>query len=101
MKNELNNACLNISTSITGKLNTTVNFHIEYSNLYKFIEKMRKEKSIKDIESYLIRLKQYLLNSMDKTINVYLNSQEIANKHQVFLLNKCESINKNEPYEKI
>lgn len=50
---------------------------------------MRKDKTIKEIESFLVRLKQYLQNTMDKTVNLYLNSQEIANKHQVFLINKC------------
>lgn len=55
---------------------------------------MRNEKSIKVIESFLVRLKQYISSSMDKTIQLYLNSQELANRHQVFILNKCEAINK-------
>jgi hypothetical protein len=36
---------------------------------------------------------------MDKTIQLYLNSQELANRHQVFILNKCEAINKGLPFK--
>lgn len=50
---------------------------------------MRDNKTIKDIESFLLRLRQYLLGSMEKVLTLYLNSQELANQHQVFLLNKC------------
>jgi hypothetical protein len=34
---------------------------------------------------------------MEKAIHLYLNSHDLANKHQVFILNKCEAINKNLP----
>lgn len=43
---------------------------------------------------YLKRLKQYLHASIDKSINAFLNSAELANKHQIFILNKCEAINR-------
>jgi hypothetical protein len=49
IRHELNNECVNISTSLSKKLNTTINFHIEYSNLYKFIDRIRGLKSIKDL----------------------------------------------------
>lgn len=62
---------------------------------------MREGKTIKDIESFLLRLRQYLLASMEKVLTLYLNSQELANQHQVFLLNKCESINRNVTYDAI
>ena len=62
---------------------------------------MRNGRTIKDIESFLLRLRQYLLASMEKVLTLYLNSQELANHHQVFLLNKCESINRNITYDVI
>lgn len=94
IRHELNNECVNISTSLSKKLNSTINFHIEYSNLYKFIDRIRGQKSIKDLEMYLKRLKHYLHGSIDKSINAFLNSAELANRHQIFILNKCEAINR-------
>lgn len=101
IRHELNNECVNISTSLSKKLNTTINFHIEYSNLYRFIDAIRGQKSIKDLEMYLKRLKHYLHGSIDKAINAFLNSAELANKHQIFILNKCEAINRQKPFSEV
>lgn len=46
---------------------------------------------------YLKRLKHHLHASIDKSINAFLNSAELANKHQIFILNKCEAINRKVP----
>lgn len=55
---------------------------------------MRKKSTIKDIELFLNRLKHYLVNSMDRSVNAYLSSSELINRHQILLLNKCEAINR-------
>ncbi len=93
LKNELNADCLSISTSISKRLNDTVHFHIEYSNLYKYIDNMRKNSPIRDIEAFLSRLKHYLHSNMERTITHYLSSPTLASQHQILLLNKCEAVN--------
>lgn len=58
-----------------------MNVYIEYDNLYKFVEEMKKDSNIKTIEQYISRMRSYLINSLDKTINAYLNSNEMLVKH--------------------
>jgi hypothetical protein len=94
LKPRLNSECLAISTSLSKTLNSTVHFHIEYSGLYEYVEQLKRDSSIKEIDSFLSRLKHYLHSNMERTITHYLSSQDLANQHQVMLMNKCEAINR-------
>jgi len=38
---------------------------------------------------------------MDRSINLYLSSSDLANRHQILLLNKCEAINKDISLQKV
>lgn len=98
-KSQLTTECVKISTELSKKLNTTVNCSINYKLLYAFIGKVKHKLPVKDIDQLLSELRGYIQTHYLKFMNNYLQSRDVTNRHQIFMLNKFYSLKNQIPLE--
>lgn len=71
----LANELVKISKDISQIINSEVNLSINYKELYRFIDKIKDNTTIKDIDGLLTNLNAYIMFNLRKFITNYLDSK--------------------------